>query len=120
MGCPLTKVGELVPGQMRAHAVCPLALALVDPARGVGGETHAVTNDQDDVPGHPGVVVQLERLLQLPASLLQPVGLGVLEVDQCLPPLPGRACWQVLVVLIAVHRQEQDRPAEGEQELHVK
>ena len=69
----LTYVRKLIPGQLGAHPVPALALTLEDPARRVGGETHPVSNDEDDVLGHPLVGLQQQGLAELWLTVLQPV-----------------------------------------------
>ena len=64
---------KLIPGQLSAHPVPAPALTLENPPRRVGGQTHAVSNDEDDVLGHPLVLLQQQGLTQLCLALVQPV-----------------------------------------------
>ena len=65
---------KFIPGQLGAHPVPALALTLEDPPRRVGGETHPVANDEDDVLGHPLVGLQQQGPAELCLTVLQPVG----------------------------------------------
>lgn len=70
-----SKVREAFEDELVPLATPPQELGLVDPGGGEGWDAHAVTQEQDHVPGHARVLLHVQRIFQLLQGLLVPISL---------------------------------------------